>query len=76
MSGYLTVSDVARELGGRFGVVIRPRDVSDLFYTRVLEDASCPILGGRRVIAREFLPEIERVLLERGILHDVEMSGP
>ena len=46
----LTVSDPARELSDEFGQVVRPRDITDLFYKRVLEDRRCPILGGRRLI--------------------------
>ena len=56
MSNYLTVSDVVRELG------IRPRDVSDLFYQRRLDDAECPVIGGRRLIPSSYVPFIRATL--------------
>jgi hypothetical protein len=64
----MIVSEVARELTDRFGVVVRPREITNLFYQRRLSDDRCPILGGRRVISREYLPVIEGVLRERGVL--------
>ena len=68
MTDTMIVSEVARELTDRFGVVVRPRDVTNLFYLRVLSDAQCPILGGRRVIARDYMPAIVEALRERGAL--------
>jgi hypothetical protein len=59
MSKYLFVSDVARFLG------VRPRDVSDLFYQRRLSDEQCPVVGGRRLIPREFVPTIADALRAR-----------
>lgn len=53
VENLLSVSDAARELG------CRPRDISDLFYARVLDDEQCPILSRRRVIPRNYLPEIK-----------------
>jgi hypothetical protein len=63
-----TVSEAARELTDRLGVVVRPRDISTLFYGRHLSDARCPILGGRRMIPRDYLPAIEGALRERGLI--------
>jgi hypothetical protein len=68
MTDTMIVSEVARELTDRFGVVVRPRAITNLFYQRLLSDDRCPILGGRRVIARDYLPVIEGVLRERGVL--------
>jgi hypothetical protein len=56
---YLTVSDVARRLG------VRPRDISDLFYSRRLADTHCPVVGGRRLIPEHLLPAIASILRER-----------
>jgi hypothetical protein len=53
---YFTVSEVARQMG------VPPRVISDLFYRRRLDDARCPILGGRRLIPSDYLSEVERVL--------------
>ena len=57
-----TVSEAARPWG------IPPRLISDLFYSRRLDDKRCPIVAGRRLIPRSYLPEIERVLRECGHL--------
>jgi hypothetical protein len=58
---FLTVSDVARRCQ------VRPRDLSDLFYQRKLDDSRCPIVGGRRLIPQDFLPEIEATLAAHGM---------
>jgi hypothetical protein len=70
MSDPLTVSDVARALSDQLGVEVGPRDISDLFYTRLLRDDLCPIVGGRRLIPRSYLPEIVDVLRARGMIPD------
>jgi hypothetical protein len=59
---HLTVSEVARRLG------VRPRDVSDLFYQRHLNDDLCPVVGGRRLIPESCLLAITSALHERGLL--------
>ncbi len=40
MPTHVTVSEAARVLGRR------PREISDLFYQRVLSDERCPVVGG------------------------------
>ena len=52
----LSVREVARQLG------VRPRDISDLFYARRLDDARCPIIGGRRRIPANSVPTIREAL--------------
>ena len=59
MAAHLAVSDVARRLGAR------PRDISDLFYQRLLRDDICPIVGGRRLIPQAYVAVIEAVLRDR-----------
>ena len=59
MATHLFVSNVARRLG------VRPRDISDLFYQRLLRDDICPIVGGRRLIPRAYVPVIEAALHDR-----------
>ena len=44
---YLSVSEVARELGAK------PKHISDLLYQRELHDDLCPIVGGRRLMLRK-----------------------
>ena len=57
---YLTVSDAARKLGAK------PRDISALFYDRRLDDARCPIIGGRRLIPENYLDSIRWELRRAG----------
>jgi hypothetical protein len=56
----MTVGDVARKLN------VRPRDVSDLFYARVLSDKHCPVVAGRRLIPESYLPTIAAALTRHG----------
>lgn len=65
---YLTVSEAARELSGTCGGVVRPRDISDLFYQRELRDDLCPLVGGRRMIPTDYLPLIADQLRRRGLI--------
>jgi hypothetical protein len=55
----LIVSEVARLLG------VPPREISDLFYQRRLDDEICPVVGGRRLIPVEYIPVIRSVLQQR-----------
>ena len=50
---------------------VRPRDVSDLFYSGELDGSICPNLGNTRVIPRAYLPTIREVLARKGILKSV-----
>jgi len=59
---YQNVSDVARRVGAR------PKDISDLFYQRKLDDQRCPIVGGRRLIPDDYVPAIEATLRDLGRL--------
>ena len=59
---HVTVSD----LGRRYRVP--PRVISDLFYARKLDDRRCPIVGGRRLIPVDYLPEVESALRAAGHL--------
>ena len=56
---HMTVSNAARLLD------VRPRDISDLFYQRVLDGTRCPIVGGRRLIPRDYVAVIKKVLADR-----------
>lgn len=62
METPLTVSAVARQYG------VAPRQISDLFYRRKLSDFVCPVVDGRRMIPPEYVPTVERVMREVGIL--------
>ena len=56
MEEQLSVSQVARRIGAK------PKDISDLFYSRKLRDDICPILAGRRIIPESYIDTIIRVL--------------
>jgi hypothetical protein len=60
---FFTVSDVARQLPGA-----RPKDITDLFYQRKLDDSRCPVVGGRRLIPAEYVGAIEAALRKAGRL--------
>ena len=68
MSSQITVSDVTRKLREEFGVDVPPRSISDLFYSRELDDRQCPVVGGRRLIPTSYLPTIVQVVRKRGWL--------
>ncbi len=68
VQGYHTVSQAARRWG------ITPRLISDLFYSRRLDDSRCPIIGGRRLIPEDYLPEIEVILRKAGHLVATEAA--
>jgi hypothetical protein len=57
---YQTVGEIARRNN------VPPRLISDLFYSRRLEDARCPIVSGRRLVPSDYVPEVERVIREAG----------
>ncbi len=57
------MSEVARRIRGA-----RPKDISDLFYQRKLDDAICPVVGGRRLIPEDYIPEIVAALCAAGRL--------
>ena len=69
MGEDLIVSEAARTLSYQLGEVVRPRDITELFYRRVLDDGRCPIVGGRRLIPRDFLPAIVVALRGRGLIN-------
>lgn len=66
---HLTVSEVARRIGAR------PRDISDLFYTRSLRDDLCPIVGGRRLIPPSYVSVIAASLRRAGKAVRVDREG-
>jgi hypothetical protein len=71
----LTVSDAARDLTAKLGQDIKPRDISTLFYQRTLRDDICPIVGGRRLIPFDYLPQIENALRRAGKILRQEASS-
>jgi hypothetical protein len=64
---YMTVSEAAQELGEQLGIEVNPRLISDLMYQRKLDIRNCQVVGGHRLIPRDFLPAILAALQERGL---------
>lgn len=62
MSKFYSVSEVARDLG------CRPRDISDSFYRRWLDDSVTPIVSGRRLIPAEYVETVREVLEQHGLI--------
>lgn len=61
---FFSISEVARQLGAK------PRDITLAFYARRLDDRRCPVIGGRRVIPADYVPEIEATLRSQGRLQE------
>jgi hypothetical protein len=59
---FKTISDLAREFG------CRPRDISDLFYARKLDEGRCAMAGGRRLIPADYQPAVRQALADAGKL--------
>jgi hypothetical protein len=53
---YLTVGEAARELG------CLPSVISNAIYRGAIDPRRCPLLGGRRHIPRDYLPQIAKLL--------------
>jgi hypothetical protein len=64
MIELLTVTGAAAECGEVCGEPVRAREVSDLLYQRKLNPSRCPIVGRVRLIPRDYLSEVKRVLQE------------
>jgi hypothetical protein len=58
MLDYLTVSEAAQEAREALADDVPPRLISDLIYQRILDVERCPMLGGRRIIERGYLPTL------------------
>lgn len=65
-SNMFSVSEVARRLGAK------PKDISDLFYSRELRDDIAPIVAGRRLIPEDYVEVIRETLRrhERQVSHE------
>ncbi len=57
---HMTVSEAARKIGAN------PKDISDLFYRRLLRDDAAPIVGGRRLIPDDYLDIVRSALKQAG----------
>lgn len=62
MAQFLTVSETARLIGAR------PRDISDAFYARQLDDSLCPLAGRVRLIPVSYVGTVREVLNDLGRL--------
>ena len=56
---FHSVSEAADLIG------CRPQDIANAFYRRKLDDRRVVRVAGRRIIPKDYLPEIARVMSER-----------
>ena len=59
---FLTVTTAANQASRLIGASVAPRVISDLFYARKLDVDRCPVVGGRRLIPRDYFPALLKVL--------------
>jgi len=62
---FLFVGQAAVEVGHRLGRTVTPREITALFYHRVIAEDVGPIVGGRRLLRPEALEAIVAVLKAR-----------
>lgn len=62
----LSVGEAAAVLSAELGETVKPRWITTLAYDQELRDDYCPMIGGRRLIMRSYLPEVARALRRRG----------
>jgi hypothetical protein len=67
---YLSISDLARKHN------IPPRRISDAFYNRRLDENRCLVVGNRRLIPEDYLPDAEATLRDMGILPRIAIPEP
>jgi len=60
------VAEIAAEAGRLLGRTITPRQITALFYERLVPDALGPVVGGRRLVRPEALDAILIALRKRG----------
>ncbi len=62
---FLFVGQAAIEVGNRLGRTVTPREITALFYNRVIAEDVGPIVGGRRLLRPEAVEAIVAVLKSR-----------
>ena len=68
MQEYVGVGDIAREYR------VRPSQITQLFSERRLREDLCPVVSGRRLIPRSYVPMIVMALKRKGI--SVDTTSP
>jgi hypothetical protein len=61
---FYSVTQVADRIG------CRPRDISDAFYARILDETRIIRVGNRRAIPADYIAEIRSVLAQRHKLEE------
>lgn len=69
---FLSVGEAAAALSEELGQPVKPRWISTLAYDQELRADFCPLIGGRRLIERGYLPEVARALRRRGWISRTE----
>jgi hypothetical protein len=62
----LPSADVARQLG------VAPRLLADLFWQGKIDHFRCPVIRRRRLIPKDYVPEIKAILVRLGHLPAAE----
>jgi hypothetical protein len=76
MANTHTVAVAARMISEETGKAIAPRTLTDLFYKRALDVNRCPIVGDRRMIPCDYVPQIIEVLKKRGLVPETSTGEP
>ncbi len=71
----LSVGEAASLLSAELGEPVQPRWITRLLYDRQLREDYCPMVGGRRLIRREYLPEVARALRLHGKIPRLPKGG-
>ena len=61
---HVWVAEAARRLQAS-GEDVKPREISDLFWSGKLDSSRCPLIGGRRMIPLDYLPTVAAILRSR-----------
>jgi hypothetical protein len=64
MGDFFSVTEAAEEVEKRIGQPVKARELSDLLYHRRLSWERCPMVGRVRLIPRDYLREVCRVVKE------------
>ena len=75
MGDYLSITEAADEITEQEGQTVKPRHISTLLYDQELHTGYCPKIGNRHVIAREYLPELIRILRRKGWIRRTEAAA-
>jgi len=59
MFDFLSITECAQEIG------CAPKAICNGFFDGLLDPKRCPRVGNRRIIPRDYVPEVRRLITER-----------